>query len=209
MSSIQACAVTSVPELRNIYDEPAKAIRDKALLKLDQHSKHFIELSPFFCISSQGKDGLGDVSPRGGEPGFVHVLDDTHLAFPDRPGNNRLDTLENLLTSQGIGMLFFLPGVNEMLRLNGIATITIDEGLMQRFIHENKRPRAVIAVEVKEVYMHCSKALRRSELWNPEKHISRQEFPTFGQIAKDQYKLFVPAKLIDIALDHDAKKNLY
>lgn len=201
--------ITTLAELRTAYDEPASAIRHKALPALDQHSRHFIALSPFCCISSQGPDNLGDVSPRGGEPGFVQVLDDTHLVFPDRPGNNRLDTLENLLVSPGVGMLFFLPGINEMLRINGIASITIDEPLMQHFVHNHKRPRAVIIVEIKEVYMHCSKALRRSELWNAEKQISRKEFPSLGQIAKDQYKLFMPARLIDLALDHDAKKNLY
>lgn len=202
-------AISSLSELRTIYDEPAKAIRDKALPGLDEHSRRFIGLSPFFCISSHGQEGLGDLSPRGGEPGFVHVLDDRHIAFPDRPGNNRLDTLTNILVSPGVGMLFFLPGIHEMLRINGLAFITLDENLMQRFVHQSKPPRAVIVVEVKEVYMHCSKALRRSELWNADKQISRKEFPTLGQIAKDQYKLFVPAKLIDLALDHDAKKNLY
>ena len=202
-------AITSIAELRQIYDEPAKTIRDKALSALDKHSRHFISLSPFCCISSQGEEGLGDVSPRGGEPGWVHVLDNTHIAFPDRPGNNRLDTLVNMLTSPGIGMLFFLPGIQEMLRLNGIARITVDEHLMQRFIYEGKPPRAVIVVEVKEVYMHCSKALRRSDMWNPEKQLTKKDFPSLGQIARDQYNLLVPAKLIDLALSQDAKKNLY
>ncbi|MCB5190904.1 pyridoxamine 5'-phosphate oxidase family protein [Methylobacillus arboreus] len=202
-------SITSISELRAVYDEPAKAIRDKALPMLDKYSRRFIELSPFFCISSHGPEGLGDVSPRGGEPGFVHVLDDTHIVFPDRPGNNRLDTLTNMLSSPGVGMLFFLPGIHEMLRINGQASITLDEGLMQRFVHQGKQPRAVIVVEAKEVYMHCSKGLKRSELWNPDKHVGKKDFPSLGQIAKDQYKLFVPAKLIDLVLDQDAKKNLY
>jgi len=201
--------LTSIAALRQVYDAPATAIRDKALPALDKHSKHFISLSPFFCISTQGQEGLGDVSPRGGEPGLVHVLDETHIAFPDRPGNNRLDTLVNLINAPGIGMLFFLPGIDEMLRLNGIASITVDEQLMQRFVYEGKRPRAVIVVEVKEVYMHCSKALRRSALWNPEKQLTKKDFPSLGQIARDQYKLLTPAKLIDLALAQDAKRNLY
>ncbi|WP_029146789.1 pyridoxamine 5'-phosphate oxidase family protein [Methylophilus sp. 5] len=207
--TISYSPITSVAALRQIYDEPATAIRDKALPTLDKHSKHFISLSPFCCISTQGQEGLGDVSPRGGEPGFVHVLDETHIAFPDRPGNNRLDTLVNLINTPGIGMLFFLPGIDEMLRLNGIASITVDEHLMQHFVYEGKRPRAVIVVEVKEVYMHCSKALRRSALWNPEKQLTKKNFPSLGQIARDQYKLLVPATLIDLALAQDAKKNLY
>lgn len=201
--------ITSISELRTVYAEPAKAIRDKGLPTLDKHSRRFIGLSPFFCISSHGQHGEGDLSPRGGEAGFVHILDDQHIAFPDRPGNNRLDTLTNILSAPGIGMLFFLPGIHEMLRINGLAFISTDEILMQRFIHQGKRPRAVIVIETQEVYMHCSKALKRSDLWNPEKQLSKQEFPTLGQIAKDQYKLLVPAKLIDLALDHDARKNLY
>lgn len=195
--------------LRGIYPEPAKAIRDKSFPYLDPHSRHFIELSPFFYIGSSRADGLGDVSPRGGEPGFVHALDDRTLAFPDRPGNNRLDTLTNLVHNSAVGLLFFLPGVHEMLRVNGIAQISTGEALMERFVHDGKRPRSVVVIEVREAYFHCSKALRRSDLWNPDKRIPAGTFPTLGQIARDQFKLLVPAKLIDFALGRDAKKNLY
>lgn len=195
--------------LRDVYPEPAKAIRDKSFPHLDPHSRRFIELSPFFCIGSSRVDGLGDVSPRGGEPGFVHTLDDRTLAFPDRPGNNRLDTLTNLVHNPAVGLLFFLPGVHEMLRINGLAKVGTEEALMVRFVHEGKRPRSVVTVDVREVYFHCSKALRRSDLWNPDKRIPPGAFPTLGQIARDQFKLLVPAKLIDFALGRDAKKNLY
>lgn len=195
--------------LRAIYTPPAKPVIDKVFPRLDQHSRRFIELSPFFCIGSSRPDGLGDVSPRGGEPGFVHALDDTHIAFPDRPGNNRLDTLGNITQRPAVGLLFFLPGVEEMLRLNGIATITTEESLMMRFVHEGKRPRSVIVVETREVYFHCSKALKRSDLWNPARRLPKGAFPTLGQIARDQFKTLIPAKVIDFALGRDAKKNLY
>jgi uncharacterized protein len=149
------------------------------------------------------------VSPRGGEPGFVHALDDGHIAFPDRPGNNRLDTITNILHQPAVGLLFFLPGVQEMLRINGLAAISTEESLMARFVHEGKRPRSVVVIATREVYFHCSKALRRSDLWNPEKHLPRGAFPTLGQIARDQLKLLLPTKLIDFALNQDAKRNLY
>lgn len=199
----------SPADLRGIYREPSAPVRDKALAHIDKHAAHYIALSPFFCIGSSGVDGLADVSPRGGEPGFVHVLDDRHIAFPDRPGNNRLDTLGNITHSPGVGLLFFVPGIDEMLRFNGIASLTTREDLMQRFLHAGKRPRSVVLIEAREVYFHCTKALRRSDLWNPDKRIPRTEFPSFGQIAKDQLNTVIPAALIDFALARDAKKNLY
>ena len=196
-------------DLRTVYARPAKPVLEKVFPRLDRHSRHFIALSPFLCIGSSRPDGLGDVSPRGGQPGFVHALDDTRIAFPDRPGNNRLDTLTNLTRNPAVGLLFFLPGVEEMLRVNGMATITTEETLMTHFVHEGKRPRSVVLVETREVYFHCSKALKRSDLWNPDKHLPKGAFPTLGQIARDQFKLAIPAKIIDFALGRDAKKNLY
>jgi PPOX class probable FMN-dependent enzyme len=199
----------SVGDLRGIYREPSRPVRDKAFAFIDKHARRFIELSPFFCIGSVGPDQLADVSPRGGEPGFVLVLDDTHIAFPDRPGNNRLDTLTNVMHSPAVGLLFFIPGVHEMLRFNGITAVTTRQDLMARFVHDGKEPRSVIIIEAREVYFHCSKALRRSDLWNPDKRVDRSALPTFGQIAKDQFNTIVPARLIDYALERDAKKNLY
>jgi uncharacterized protein len=201
--------IASEADLRTLYAEPSKAVVEKSFPHLDQHSRRFIQLSPFFCIGSSRPDGLSDVSPRGGEPGFVHAIDDRHIAFPDRPGNNRLDTLTNLVHHPAVGFLFFVPGVEEMLRVNGIATVTTASPLMERFVHDGKRPRSVILIETREVYFHCSKALKRSDLWNAAKHLPKGTFPTLGQIARDQFKLLVPAKLIDMALRRDAKKNLY
>lgn len=201
--------IESEAQLRDIYAEPSKPVREKSFPHLDEHSRRYLELCPFFCIGSAREGELGDVSPRGGEPGFVHALDDTHIAFPDRPGNNRLDTLVNFIHNPAVGMLFFLPGVHDMMRINGIAAITVDPGLMRRFVHEGKAPRSVIVVETREVYFHCSKALRRSDLWNPERHVPKGGFPTLGRIAKDQAGLPIPAKLIDLALGRDARKNLY
>lgn len=195
--------------LRRIYGEPAKAVVEKSFPTLDRHSRRYLELCPFFCIGSHRPDGSADVSPRGGEPGFVHALDDRHVAFADRPGNNRLDTLVNIVADPAVGMLFFLPGITDMMRINGDARVTVAPDLMARFVHDGKPPRSVVVVETREVYFHCSKALLRSDLWNPDKRLARSAFPTLGQIARDQFRLPVPAKLIDLALARDAKKNLY
>lgn len=195
--------------LRRVYAEPAKAVAHKSFPHLDKHSRRYLELCPFFTIGSHRPDGTADVSPRGGEPGFVHALDDTHIAFPDRPGNNRLDTLVNIVGNPAVGLLFFLPGVTDMMRINGDAAITTAPELMERFAHDGKAPRSVIVVETREVYFHCSKALIRSDLWNPDKRVPKGGFPTLGKIARDQFKLPIPAKLIDIGLAQDAKNNLY
>ncbi len=199
----------SKEDLRSVYSNAPKAIEEKALSRLEAHSRRFIELSPFFCIGSTGPDGLGDVSPRGGEPGFVHVLSYEQLAFPDRPGNNRLDTLTNITHAPGIGMLFFIPGVEEMLRINGVASISTEKSLLDAFIYEGRLPRSVIQVHVREVYLHCTKALKRSSLWNPASWPSRTTLPSFGKMIKDQYKTMIPAKVLDLMLARDAKKNLY
>lgn len=196
-------------DLRTVYAEPSRTAADKCFPHLDKHSRRFLELSPFFCIGSSRADGLGDVSPRGGEPGFVNAIDDTHVAFPDRPGNNRLDTLGNIVHQPAVGMLFFLPGVEDMLRINGLARVTTESALMDRFVHDGKPPRSVVLIEIREVYFHCSKALRRSDLWNPEKKLPKGGFPTLGQIARDQFRLDIPASDIDFALEEDAKTNLY
>ena len=194
--------------LRTVYPDPGQT-RGKVLSALDPHAKTFIGLSPFLCIGTSRPDGLGDVSPRGGEQGFVHVLDDTRLAMPDRPGNNLIDTLSNIAHSPSVGLLFFVPGFEEMLRVNGVAEVTTDPELMERFVVDGKKPRSVMKVEVREVFFHCTKALKRSGLWDPSKHVPREKMPSFGQIIRDQMKLLVPAKLIDMGLNKDAKDNLY
>lgn len=196
-------------ELRTVYREPSKGVIDKALPALDVHCRRFIELSPFLCIGTSRPDGAADVSPRGGENGFVHILDDTHLALPDRPGNNRLDTLTNIVHSPAVGLLFFIPGINEMLRVNGTATISTEPSLMEKFLVGGKPPLSVMVVTIHEAFLHCTKALVRSELWNPDRRIPRDVLPSFGKMIRDQLKLFVPAMLIEAGLKKDERDNLY
>ncbi|MBX3445602.1 MAG: pyridoxamine 5'-phosphate oxidase family protein [Parvibaculaceae bacterium] len=194
--------------LRTVYPDPGQT-RGKVLPMLEQHARAFIGLSPFLCIGTSRPDGLGDVSPRGGEPGFVHVLSDTRLAMPDRPGNNLIDTLSNLAHSPAVGLLFFVPGFEEMLRVNGVAEVTTDPALMERFVVDGKKPRSVMLIEVREVFFHCTKALKRSGLWDASKQVPRNAMPSFGQIIRDQMSLDLAPALIDTALEDDAKKNLY
>lgn len=201
--------VTDEAALRTVYPNVSKPVRDKAIDYLDDFALKFIALSPFFCVGTSRPDSLADVSPRGGEPGFVHALGSKQLAFPDRPGNNRLDTLTNIMHAPAVGLLFFIPGIDETLRINGTAMVSVHDDLMDRFVVDGKRPRSVIVVDVVEVYLHCSKALKRSDLWNPDKRIPRTRLPTWGEMLRNQGRAFVPAKLIDFVIGQDAKRNLY
>ncbi len=196
-------------DLRTAYKNPIDGAVGKDIARIDRHFAHFISLSPFLCLGTTGAHGLGDVSPRGGEPGFVHVLDPYTLAMPDRPGNNRLDSLVNITTHPGVGLLFFVPGFEDTLRVNGLARTTIGPELMERFVADGKPPRSVMLIEVKEAYIHCPKAIKRAGLWRPETHIDRKTFPTAGQILRDQLALEMPVETLDAAFDKDAVKNLY
>jgi uncharacterized protein len=196
-------------DLRTVYKQPASGAVAKALRQIDPHSQRFIELSPFFCMGTSGADGLGDVTPRGGEPGFVHILDPRTLAVPDRPGNKRLDALSNIIRNPGVGLLFFVPGFEDTLRVNGRARITTDESLLQRFAHDEKLPLTVIVIDVAEVYFHCPKALRRSVLWDLSAQVPRSSFASAGQIYRDQLRLDKDAAEIDRALDQGVRDTLY
>jgi PPOX class probable FMN-dependent enzyme len=172
--------------LRALYGAPSELSLKKQLTRLDPHCRRFIALSPFLVLATVGKDGLPDASPRGDAPGFVSVLDDETLLVPDRRGNNRLDSLQNISEQSGVGLIFFVPGINETLRVNGHARITTDAALLARFAVDGKVPRTGLLVAVKEVYYHCAKALIRAKLWDSSRHIARKEFPSLGRILADQ-----------------------
>jgi uncharacterized protein len=181
--------LTSVSELRSLYREPSKPSLAKQIDHLDQHCRTFIGHSPLVLLASGDSSGCIDVSPRGGRPGFVQVLDDHCLAIPDLAGNNRLDSMTNLIDRPGVGLLFFIPGLDETLRVNGTATITTDPRVMEACTHHDLRPRVAIGVDVKEVFIHCAKALRRSSLWEPEKWPDLSDMPTVACILADHYAL--------------------
>lgn len=173
--------ITSLDELREKFPPVIKRSVTKEISTLDRHCRNYLELSPFMVIGTQNRDGLGDVSPRGDMPGFVQVLDDKTIAIPDRPGNNRLDTLANILENPNVGLVFLVPGVNEVMRINGKAEIRDDEDLLARFEVNDKLPRIVIVVHIETAYMHCAKALMRSKLWDPQMRIERNQLPSMSE----------------------------
>ncbi|MDP2698641.1 pyridoxamine 5'-phosphate oxidase family protein [Thalassospira sp.] len=178
--------IDTTEKLRAIYGSPLELAIRKQLDHLDVHCRHFVALAPFAVISSAGVNGSADVSPRGDGPGFVRVLDDKTLLIPDRPGNRRIDTLCNILENPEIGLLFLVPGINETLRVNGLAAIHDDPELIDQFADTGKLPQTVLKITVTEAFIHCAKSLMRSRLWDPETRIDRKTFPTLGQIIKDQ-----------------------
>jgi PPOX class probable FMN-dependent enzyme len=179
-------SVRTGEELRARYREPLERTLRKQLDRLDEHCRRFIELSPFAVLATYGPDGLPDATPRGGEPGFVHVADEHTLLLPDRPGNNRLDSLGNLVANPGVGLLFLVPGVDETLRVNGTAELREDAELRSRFAVGERTPALVLAVTVREAYLHCAKALMRSRLWDPAAQVERSALPTMGEMIRDQ-----------------------
>ena len=187
-------AIASIDDLRDLYAAPGERAVRKQLARLDVHCLRFIELSPFVVLSSCGAGGLPDASPRGGDPGFVEALGDSCLLIPDAPGNNRLDTLQNVVETGRIGLLFLIPGVDETLRVNGKARLSTRDDWLDRMTTERRRPKLVIEVEVLEAYLHCAKALMRSKLWQADSRIERSALPTMGQMLKDQTNSEAPAE---------------
>ena len=173
-------------QLRDIYGAPNERSLKKELTRFDRHCRNFIGLSPFLVIASSDPSGRCDASPKGDMPGFVRVVDDTTLLIPDRLGNNRVDTLGNLLARPGVGLIFFVPGINETLRVNGRASVTTDPALLEPLAVNGKVPRSGILVAAEEIYFHCGKALIRSDLWNPDKRVARGSWPSLGRIIAEQ-----------------------
>jgi uncharacterized protein len=200
--------IASLEQLRTLYQPPMERAVKKELKHLDRHHKRFVELSPFLAISSTGADGRGDVSPRGEHPGFVHALDDVRLAIPDRPGNNRLDTLTNIIANPAVGLMFMLPGVNEVLRVNGEAELRDDADLLARFVVNGRPPKLAILVHVKEAYLHCPKAMMRSGLWEERTKVARSVLPSLGEMIADQMGLSAPAESNEATLER-YKSQLY
>ncbi|RVU38923.1 pyridoxamine 5'-phosphate oxidase family protein [Hwanghaeella grinnelliae] len=176
--------VTDEAALRAMHKEPMTRSTDKVLPALDRHCRAIIAKSPFCLISSQSDDGA-DISPRGDPPGFVRVIDKSHLLLPDRVGNNRLDNAANLLKNPKIGMLFLVPGMNETLRVNGLARITDDRRLLDPCAVKGRAPITGLLITVNEAFVHCAKALQRSELWNPDVQIQRNELPSYATMLVD------------------------
>jgi PPOX class probable FMN-dependent enzyme len=178
--------IDNTEELHRVYGAPSERAVKKQLDRLDRHCRAFIARSPFLVIASADAAGRCDASPKGDRPGFVSVLDDRTLLIPDRLGNNRVDTLGNLLAHPGIGLIFFVPGLDETLRVNGRAQVATDRALLEPLAVNGKAPRSGILVAIEEVYFHCGKALIRADLWNPQTQLRRGEFPSLGRIIAEQ-----------------------
>jgi hypothetical protein len=180
--------VKNEDELRQVLGHPNELSLGKEIHALDEHCRNFIARSPFLLIGTANADGKGDVSPKGDPAGFVQVLDDHTLVIPDRPGNRRADSLVNLLENPQVGLLFMVPGVEETLRINGTATIVRDEELLGRMSVNGKQPLLGIVVEVREAFLHCAKAFKRSHLWDAESQIERSELPSLAKMVVDHTK---------------------
>lgn len=173
--------------VREIIGEPIPIVRNKEMPQLDKYCRQFIEMSPFLCLgTASAEDGHIDMSPRGDPPGFVQVLDDRTLLIPDRQGNQRVDSMLNITENSHVGLIFFLPGVEETLRIRGRVSITRDRELLDPLALNGKTPKLGLVVEIDQVFFQCAKALIRSKLWDPATPIKRSEFPSFAQISRDQ-----------------------
>ena len=173
--------ITSVAELEALYGIPNDASTVKEVDWLTPHYRAYIEASPFVALATSGPEGL-DCSPRGDKPGFVRIHDDKTLMLPDRRGNNRVDSLRNIVRDPRVGLLFLIPGLGNTLRVNGHAHLSVDPDLLESFAVEDKAPRSVTVITVDTVYFQCARALVRSELWNPERHVDPRSLPSAGEI---------------------------
>ena len=173
-------------QLREVYEFPKGRAKDKVLGSLDKHASHFINCSPFMVISTVDGHGKMDASPRGGEPGFVKISNSKELIIPDFKGNNRVDSLTNIVETNRIGIIFLIPGIDETLRVNGDAFISTSENIINQFSKETKLPISCIVVSINEVFLHCAKAFMRSKLWDMNAQLNSSEFPTMGKMLKDQ-----------------------
>jgi PPOX class probable FMN-dependent enzyme len=180
-------------DLIAMYPKPTPRVIAKARPEIDIHAKNFIAMSPFCVLATSGSDGSVDASPRGGNPGFVHVEGPNRLLMPDRSGNNRIDSFKNIVEGSGfVQLIFFVPGIDETLRVGGKGRLTTDPDLIASMVEFGKAPRVVLGIDVKEAYFHCGKALMRSRLWSQDYQVKRSEFPSIAEVIHDQTTLGEP-----------------
>ncbi len=180
-------------DLASIYPKPTERVIAKARPEIDVHAKNFIAMSPFCVLATSGSDGSVDASPRGGNPGFVHVAGPNALLMPDRSGNNRIDSFRNIVEGSGfVQLIFFVPGIDETLRVGGRGKVSADPDLMASMVEFGKLPRAVLHIDVHEAYFHCGKALMRSKLWSADTRVERTVMPSISQVIHDQTSLGEP-----------------
>jgi PPOX class probable FMN-dependent enzyme len=184
--------IKTIAQLREVYPQAKPRALQKQMKSLDVYARKFISLSPFFVLSSVNTSKELDASPRGGKPGFVQVVDSTTLLIPDSSGNNRLDSLQNILQTEQIGLLFMIPGFDETLRINGGAVISCEPEILAAFAELDRLPRSVIKVRVRDAYLHCAKAFMRSKLWDIQSQVPRDALPTMNVMIHEQTKSTEP-----------------
>lgn len=201
--------IATEAELRTIIGTAHPITVDKEMDRLDKHARHFISLSPFLCLGTTNGEGIADVSPRGDPPGFVRVLDDTTVLIPERPGNRRADTMLNVMKNPVVGLIFFVPGIEETLRVSGQAAVIDDAALLGDMAVQGKAPKLALRIDVERVFFHCAKALKRSRLWEASAQVPRDAFPTPGEVIRDQRRPNDSALELDALVIEDQKTNLY
>lgn len=205
--------ISDEASLRELFPATHELAKKKCQETLDKHARDFIARSPFLCLGTQNADGKADVSPRGDPAGFVKVVDRETLVIPDRPGNNRLDSLVNILSNPSVGLLFMVPGFDDTLRVNGRARLVVDPDLLEMLSINGRDPKVAILVKVTSVFMHCAKAFRRSHLWDPDRFVDRSEMPSLMKIILDQTEGApqdeTQMNALEQKLEEDYKKTLY
>jgi PPOX class probable FMN-dependent enzyme len=196
----------TIDDLRGVIGQPGSLAVRKDIGRIDSNFAGYIARSPFMLLSTYGESGTCDVSPRGDKPGFAKILDEAHLALPERPGNRRADSLQNIMETGRVALLFLIPGMGETLRINGTAAITRDSRLLESMAVDGKPPLVSIVVTVEEAYLHCPKAFLRSQLWNAGAWPDPEERPSVACIYQDQLSLeHVPIDAIQASLAEDEK----
>ena len=199
----------SVDDLRSVYRPPGQGPIDKVIHQLDHHCEAFLAQSPFFVLSTASAEGVCDGSPKGGPPGFVQVLDKRRVAWADFSGNNRLDSFQNLVANPSAAVLFMIPGLDETLRLNGTVELTADPVLCERLAIGDKPARVVAVLTIDEAYLHCAKALRRSELWSPDRWPAESELPSAACMIRDHLGIDADPEAIERARQRDLDQTLW
>jgi len=212
-SHISEFTIADEQALRELFPATHDLAIQKCQDTLDKHARAFILQSPFLCLGTQDLGGKADVSPRGDPAGFVKILDSRTLAIPDRPGNNRLDSLVNILANPSVGLLFIIPGIDDTLRVNGQASLVVDPELLDSMRVNERAPKVAIVVRVDSVFMHCAKAFRRSRLWDPDRFQDPGERPSLVQIIMDQTSGppddQTELRRLESDLEDEYKKTLY